>query len=153
MARKPDPLRDQIKRLEAALMADGAERRAAEAPLRAARRPLADTLRKCRTRVHEANQALADELHLRVVTGGFYGHMVDHYEARLRNWLVAFDSALTTLQTFDALHNIEADYEPAPRLDREATIAAARVEREQTMAAVRARARTFIRKDTTHETP
>ena len=114
---------------------------------------MADTLRKCRTRVHEANQALADELHLRVVTGGFYGHMVDRYEARLRNWLIAFDSALTTLQGLDALHGIEANYEPAPQLDREATMAAAGVEREQTMAAVKARARTSIRKDTAHETP
>lgn len=45
MSRKPDPLREQIKRLEALVKADRAKRRAAEKPLRAERRKLAEAVR------------------------------------------------------------------------------------------------------------
>jgi hypothetical protein len=44
MPRKIDPLRDQIKRLEAVVKADKTERRAAEAPLRTARKSLTERL-------------------------------------------------------------------------------------------------------------
>lgn len=45
MPRKPDELRAQIKRLEAVVKADNAERRAAEAPLRKQRSTLKERVR------------------------------------------------------------------------------------------------------------
>lgn len=45
MPHKPDPLREQIKRLDALLKADRSERRAAEKPLRAKHRQLTEAVR------------------------------------------------------------------------------------------------------------
>jgi hypothetical protein len=64
MPRKPDELRAQIKRLEAVVKADNADRRDAEAPLRKARGVLRDRVRKLKCNLSKATarreQMLAD---------------------------------------------------------------------------------------------
>ena len=59
MPRKIDPLRDQIKRLEAVVKADKAGRKAAEAPLRAARSVLLERARKLRGNLTKAEASRA----------------------------------------------------------------------------------------------
>jgi multidrug resistance efflux pump len=54
VARKPDPLRQQIKLLESAVKADRAERRVTEGPLRKARSVLRDRLRKLKGNLTKA---------------------------------------------------------------------------------------------------
>lgn len=60
MPRKPDPLRAQIKALEALVRADKAERRVAEAPLRGERRALTERLRSLQRILANATKRRAE---------------------------------------------------------------------------------------------
>jgi hypothetical protein len=136
MPRKPDPLRQQIKLLENAVKADRAERRAAEAPTLAARKPLADACRSARRTLTRWQHRVAEELASHAV--GFGGWCLNEYEQRLSAAQHTFDAALLTLRLFDAEHGVVADYE-VPVLDRDAVIRDARARHAQGIAAIRAR--------------
>jgi hypothetical protein len=136
MPRKPDPLRAQIKLLAAAVKADKAERRAAEAPTLAARKPLSDACSKARGNLARWQHRVAGELASH--TFGFGGWLLNEYEQRLGVAQHTFNAALLTLRLFDAEHGVEATYE-IPVLDREAVIRDAREQHAQGIAAIRGR--------------
>jgi hypothetical protein len=56
---KPDPLREQIKRLDALIKADRAERRVAERPLRAERSALKERVYRCKVSLAKAAESRA----------------------------------------------------------------------------------------------
>ena len=138
-SRKTDDLRAQIKRLEAALKADRAERRTIEKPIRDARHAIVRSLRSAIDSVHRCNQIIATELHSKG-KGWFCDHYkMDEAEKSLATASALFQSRLSNLKVFDALHNVEAeDYPQLPELDREATLAAGQAERAAMMAKFRA---------------
>jgi hypothetical protein len=141
MPHKADQLREQIRALEALVKADKAERRAAEAPIKAARRELSERLRRAVRSVDRYNQAIADQLDKKGFGVPFVNpYKLEEAERGLIEATAMFKSRLVDLMTFDLANNIEADNYPAlPVLDREATIASARASYEKGMADMRAR--------------
>jgi hypothetical protein len=139
VARKPDPLRQQLKLLEAAVKADKAERRTREKPLRDARRVLVRSLQSSLKSVDHYNQVIADKLHRKCLGCFCDSEKAAHAERSLANASALFKSRLVDLKTFDALHNVVAeDYPRLPKLDREATITAAQADRDARLAKIRA---------------
>jgi hypothetical protein len=117
------------KELLAQLAAARKVQRAAEQPVREARRKITYSLSKAREGVHRANQLLADELRGQAV--GFGGWHLREREQHAAGQIARYNEVLSELQTFDLLHGIDAEYSVAPEVDREATVAEAKAERRR----------------------
>jgi hypothetical protein len=140
MPRKADPLRAQIKALTELIKLDRAEQRAAEAPVRAARRELTEALRRGTRAVDRANQKLADLIYdAAFLHREPWGIELRPAEEALVIATKLFNERLIALQTFDAIHGVEADYPTLPALDREATKATAHANYDREMASMRER--------------
>lgn len=117
-----------------------AEQRAAEAPVRAARRKLTERLQSAVRAVDRYNQQVSEALFYKS-TGSllFNSYKLEDAERALTSATATFKSRLIDLMTFDAANNIEgADYPRLAVLDREATIIAGKAEYDRRMAEVRA---------------
>jgi hypothetical protein len=143
MARKPDPLRAQIKALDAMVKTARAEQRAAERPVLAARRPLSESLRRAVRTVDYHNQKLADLIYDAAFRKGTpWDFQLKPLEVALAQATAIFNERLVALQTFDALHGVDgADYLTCPVLDRDATVAAAKADYARQLEDLRARMR------------
>jgi hypothetical protein len=134
MPRKPSPITALVRQINAARVTANEARREAEAPVRAARRPLAEALRRARLTVERWQQKVADELHAQA--SGFGGWRLDECERHLAAAERTLQARLTDLRVYDQLHNIEADY-TVPVLDRDAVERDAIAERNQRLADIR----------------
>jgi len=115
-------------------------RREAEAPVRTARKPLADALRRAVRSVDLYNQKFAELIHKAAFEKREpWWFEVQPIEVALANATATYQSRLLDLQLFDSAHGIEADYAQLPVLDREATAAAGRADYERRMSEARAR--------------
>lgn len=129
----------ELQALLTASKAARAEQRAAEAPIRRARRKLSERLRRAVRSVGRYNLIIAGLLDDK--GRGFFVNTfkLDEAEHGLVDATATFKSCLADLMAFDLANNIEADYPTLPVLDREATVAAGRARYEKAMAEARAR--------------
>jgi hypothetical protein len=109
MPRKIDPLRDQIKRLEAVVKADRAERRTAEGPLRKARSVLRDRLRKLRGNLSKATARREQMLSPFWITSEdsarmTYGPRWTDNAASIASFKAEIDSTTLDLELFASQH-------------------------------------------------
>jgi hypothetical protein len=136
MPRKPSPTTALVQELHAARVAANHARHEAEAPVRAARRPLAEAVRHATFTVERWQQKVADQLHGQAY--GFGGWKLDECERHLAAAERMLQARLTDLRVYDQLHNVEADY-TVPVLDRDAVKRDAIAERDQRLADIRDR--------------
>ena len=109
MPKKPDELRAQIKALEAHLKEQKAERRAAEAPLRAARRVITDRLRLLKLRLTKAEASRAQMLSPFWITSedsarSVYGERWTNNAASIERFKAESASAELNLELFNTQH-------------------------------------------------
>src|SRR5258708_1555986 len=122
--KRDSQLRAQLKALEAVIKADNAERRAAEAPLREARRELARSVHNAHFAAGKWHAKVSGLLYDKALGMFTYQVKLTNAEAHLADTTATFRSRLTDLQAFDAIHNIvNADYPSLPELDRSAIAA------------------------------
>jgi hypothetical protein len=120
-----------------------AEQRAAEAPIRGARRKLVERLASATRAVDRMNEKLSRIVYhaaFRNAPPSLFSFELKPTEQALEVATAMFKTRLLDLMTFDAANGIEsADYPTCPELDRAATEAAAKADYNARMAEIRAR--------------